>query len=365
MRLLAARVLTPTGWLEPGAVTIDAGVVTSVTPWRGAVPERILAPGFVDLQVNGHGALDVALGSDPAEWAELDRILVSQGVTTWFPTLISGPLAGYAAHLGRLGAWAAWSRAEPGRAQVGGVHLEGPFLGAVPGAHPPEHIGPPELDFCSRLAPLVRLMTLGPEQPGACEAIAGLVRRGVVVALGHTAATAEQMRAAAAAGATLVTHLFNAMAPFHHRSPGPAGVALADPRLTVSLIADGHHVHLDALAAAMAAKGPNRWVLVSDATAWRTGRLGDRPIALVDGAPRLADGTLAGSALTMDRAVRVAVAAGAELSAALRAASTTPARLLALADRGSIRVGTRADLVALSYDLEVEATFAGGVTTAG
>ncbi len=361
MRLLASRVLTPAGWLEPGAVSVTGDRITGVAPWRGAAPERVLAPGFVDLQVNGHVAVDVATAAGPTPWSEMDRLLVRQGVTTWFPTLVSGPLAGYGSHLDRLAQWAAWSLGQPGRAQIGGVHLEGPFLGAVAGAHQREHIRPPDLAFCANLPALVKLMTLGPEQPGAAAAIAALVERGVVVALGHTAASAEQMRAAASAGATLVTHLFNAMPSFHHRAPGPVGVALTDPRLAVSLIADGHHLHPDALATAMAAKGPGGWVLVTDAAAWAAGDLGGQPVSLVDGAPRLADGTLAGSALTMDRAVAVAMGAGASLEAAVEAASTTPARLMGLADRGAIAPGLRADLVALGADGVVQLSVAGGV----
>jgi N-acetylglucosamine-6-phosphate deacetylase len=359
LHFVAERVRSAGGWLEPGVVTVRDGRIASVRAGSGPAPERILAAGFVDLQVNGHGATDAATAADPAAWAAMDAALVSQGVTAWFPTLVSGPLTGYPGQLRRLAAWQAWSSSSAGRVRLAGVHLEGPFLGGVPGAHPAHHLRPPDLDFLAALPPLVRIVTLGPERPGALEAIAHLSARGVLVSLGHTAASGTQMRAAAAAGARLVTHLFNAMPPFHHRDPGAVGAALADPRLAVSLIADGHHVHLDALALAAAAKGPGRFVLVTDASAWAAGILGEQAVTLVDGVPRLAEGTLAGSALTMDRAVAVAVAAGIDLGAALDAASTTPAALAGLAG-GVLQPGAPADLVALGPDLTVEFTAVAG-----
>ncbi|HSL57101.1 MAG TPA: amidohydrolase family protein, partial [Acidimicrobiales bacterium] len=155
-------------------------------------------------------------------------------------------------------------------------------------------------------------------------------------------------------------HGFNAMAGLHHREPGLIGAALTDPRLTVSLIADGVHVHPAVLRLAFAA-APGRVALITDAVGWRTERLAGRGVRVVDGAPRLADGTLAGSALTMDAAVRTVVAAGVDLASALRAASTTPARVLGLADRGRIEPGARADLVVLGVDLRPEQVWLGGV----
>ncbi|MDQ1396242.1 MAG: N-acetylgalactosamine-6-phosphate deacetylase [Acidimicrobiaceae bacterium] len=319
--------------------------VVALTDTAG-VPDRVLAPGFVDLQVNGIDQFDVAQ-AEGTDWDRLDRLVAAQGVTTWCPTLVTAPLDSYAAPLARIAAAAA--RPDAGRPTIAGAHLEGPFLGGAPGAHRRHDLAPIDPAWLDQLPPIVRIVTLAPELAGAAEAVARLVVRGVLVGLGHSTATFEQAGSAAGAGARLVTHLFNAMGPLHHRSPGLVGAALSDDRLVPSLIADLIHVHPAALGAAFRAKGPGRVVLVTDAVAWRSGAVGRVRVAMVDGAPRLADGTLAGSALTMDAAVRNVVEhAGVPLADALTAASTAPASLLGLDDRGRIAPGARADLVALS-----------------
>jgi N-acetylglucosamine-6-phosphate deacetylase len=200
----------------------------------------------------------------------------------------------------------------------------------------------------------VALVTLAPELPGALEAIEDLVAAGVLVALGHSAGDIDQVSRAADAGARLVTHLGNAMGPFSQRSPGILGAALSDDRLAVSVIADLVHIHPALLKMAFRAKGPARTVLVTDAVA--TGA------AVIDGEPpRMADGTLVGSVLTMDRAVANSVArAGVSLADAVAAASSTPAALLGLDDRGAIGPGRRGDLVALGPELRAEKVWVGG-----
>jgi N-acetylglucosamine-6-phosphate deacetylase len=246
-------------------------------------------------------------------------------------------------------------RRPPGAPANHGAHLEGPFLGGAPGAHPRDLIVDLDLAWLAALPPIVKVVTLAPEQPRAAEAIRLLVAKGVLVSLGHSTATYEQASAGAGAGARLVTHLFNGMGPLHHREPGLLGAALSDDRLTPSLIADGVHVHPAALRAAARAKGNGGWILVTDAVAWRDGRLAEGRVALVDGAPRLADGTIAGSSLTMDGAVqRMVEEAGLSLFDVITAATATPARLLGLADRGVLSPGARADLVALTPSLAVE-----------
>ena len=205
------------------------------------------------------------------------------------------------------------------------------------------------------------MVTLGAEQPLATDAARMLSRAGRLVAIGHTRATAEQFDAVVASGARLTTHLFNAMSGLHHRSPGVAAFALTNDAVAASLIADGVHVHPRMLRIAFASLAPHRAVLVTDSVAWRAGSAGLVGLAMSDGAPRLADGTLAGSACTMDIAVRTCVAAGVETHHVVRAASTNPARLLGLTDRGAIHPGMRADLVALDADLQVEQVWVGGV----
>ena len=342
----ASTVLTPTGPVADAEVVLEGGLITAVRPARGPVPALVLAPGFVDLQVNGIGAVDVA-GAAGADWDTLDRALLAQGVTTWCPTVTTAPLDALEASLATIAEAA--RRPAGARPAIAGAHLEGPFL-AVPGAHRPEFVRPEvDLSWLDSLGDAVRVLTLAPELPGAIDAIAALSERGVLVSLGHSACTAETAVDAADAGARLVTHLGNAMGPLHQRAPGLLGAALADDRLSVSVIADLVHTHPVFVRMAFAAKGPEGdrrpgVVLVTDAVA-------AVPAArAADGAapPRLADGTLAGSVLTMADAVsNVVRASGVALADAVQAASATPARLLGLDDRGSIESGRRADLVAL------------------
>ncbi|MEI7548252.1 MAG: amidohydrolase family protein, partial [Actinomycetota bacterium] len=187
-----------------------------------------------------------------------------------------------------------------------------------------------------------------------------LTRAGCLVSIGHTTANEAEFDAVVAAGARLTTHVFNGMSGIHHRSPGVAAFALTNDAVSASLIADGIHVHPRVLRLGFAMLGSERVVLVTDAIGWGAPSIGDARFVLRDGAPRLPDGTLAGSVLTMDRAIRVCVAAGIDLAAALRAASTNPARLLGLNDRGVIAVSRRADLVALTPELQIEEVWIAG-----
>lgn len=353
----AARVLTPSGWLGPSRVHVSGGVITELEPVDAVATDRILSPGFVDLQVNGIDDVDVA-SADDADWDRLDALLLAQGVTTWCPTLVTMPLARYERPLARIAA--AMARPAAVRPTIAGVHLEGPFLGGAAGAHPVDQIIDIDLEWLAALPSHVRMMTVGAEQSVAPEAIAALVARGCLVSVGHTRADEAQFDAAVTAGARLTTHLFNGMSGVHHREPGVAVFALTNPSVCASLIADGIHVHPRVLRLAFQSLGPDRAVLVTDSVAWRSGRVGEIGMALRDGAPRLPDGTLAGSAVTMDAAIRVCVAAGVPLEHALRAASTNPAALLGDDDRGAIAVGRRADLVALSPDLQLEQVWVAG-----
>ncbi len=324
-RLAARRVLRPDGSLRPGTVVLDGGRVDAVLDGAGASPPDLtLAPGLVDLQVNGLGDLDV--WEDGAE--AIGRALREAGTTSWCPTLTSRP----------LGAYAPWFDAHPAPApgEVG-VHLEGPFLNpARRGAHPAEHLSAPDAAWLAGLPARARLVTLAPELPGGLGAIAGLRARGVTVALGHSDATYDEALAAAGAGATLVTHVFNAMAPMHHRAPGLAGAALSDPRLTPAVIGDGVHVHPAVLALVLST---GRAVLVSD--------------AVRAGAAVLPDGTLGGSRATLADCVRVAVGAGVPLATALLAATARPAGVIGRPDLGRLGPGARGDVVAFDGALRV------------
>jgi len=347
----AATIITPDGIEGPGTVVVEDDRIVAVEPaaWSTDVEAPVLVPGYIDLQVNGIGPIDVA-NADGADWDELDARLLAQGVTTWCPTLVTAPLDRFAAPLRRIASAAARDD-DRVRPTIAGAHMEGPFLGGAPGAHPRDLIRAPDLDWLQQLPDIVRVMTLAPEATGALEAIALLRERGVLVSLGHSTASYEQASAAIDAGAQLVTHCFNGMGGLHHREPGLIGAALTDDRVAVSLITDLIHVHPAVVSLIFRAKTAQRVALVTDAVAW-SGE-GD--------APRLADGTLMGATVTADAAVRNAVhRAGVALVDAVHAASTTPAKLLGLDDRGRIEVGARADLVALGPDLSVQQTWVAG-----
>jgi N-acetylglucosamine-6-phosphate deacetylase len=318
-----------------------------------SAPERTIAPGFVDLQVNGVEDIDVATARDD-DWDRLDAMLQRTGVTTWCPTLVTAPLEEMAARARRI----------PARASIAGVHLEGPFLGGRPGAHPKDLLAPIDADWLAALPDGVRLVTLAPELDGAADAVRQLTHRGIVVSLGHSAASVDDVRRCIDAGARMVTHLFNGMPALHHREPGLVGATLTDDRVVAGLIADLVHVDAVAIEIAFRAK-PGRIALVTDAVAWRGARIGRIEIVHDGRAPRLPDGTLAGSSLTMDAAIRNVIEhAHVTLEAALAAASSTPANLLGLHDRGRIAVGCRADLVLLDDANRVRTVWCEGTEVA-
>jgi N-acetylglucosamine-6-phosphate deacetylase len=306
----------------------------------------VLAPGLVDLQVNGAAGHEV--GDGVVALDAIDTALVAAGVTSYLATLITG----------EQDAAALEARAADAASPLAGIHLEGPFLNPdYAGAHRRELLAVPADGLPAAYeSPALRLVTLAPELPGALELIAELRRRGVAVALGHSGADAQTVERAIAAGASLVTHLFDAMAQLHHRDPGLAGVALEDQRLSVGLIADGLHVDWRVLRIVRRAAG-RRVVLVSDsspAAAAPPGRyrLGGREIeSLPDGSVRDRDGRLAGSSITLGDAVsRYARLAGAPLARALYAASERPARVIG---RRALAPGSPADLLLLDADGDI------------
>jgi N-acetylglucosamine-6-phosphate deacetylase len=341
------------GRLIPGDVDLQDGTIGAVGLGAGG-GRGLAAPGFVDLQVNGYAGVDL-MDAGPEEWARAGAALLAAGTTAWRPTFITAREAAIVAALREM------PRAGPGPRTLG-AHLEGPFLAVErAGAHPVEHLRPPDLDLLERLlsAGPVGHVTLAPELPGALALVDALRARGVAVSAGHTAASEVQAWRAFDRGVRTVTHLHNAMAP------ETAAAALAHPGVVVQVIVDGHHVDgAKVLAAWRAARG--RFSLVSDAVAaagMGDGRftLGGEPVTSEGGVVRGQRGRLAGSALTMAQAVRNLHALGVPLADALTAASTIPARLAGRRDLGRLEPGAPADVVVLDDRLEVERVLLGGV----
>jgi N-acetylglucosamine-6-phosphate deacetylase len=323
---------------------------------------RILAPGFIDVQCNG--AMGIDLLSEPERLWEFASVLPRWGVTTVLPTLITSPPETRR----RLRETFLRGPTEPlTGADIAGLHFEGPFLNpTMKGAHPAKHLTLPSVgDIDDWTAHEVALVTIAPELDGALAVIEKLVSRGVVVSIGHSNATSEQVNAAFALGARSVTHLFNAMSPLHHRRPGVVGAVFAHHVAFASLICDGVHVVPSVVALAHQLLGA-RLVLISDAVGALglspgTVKLGDVELTITERDVQLADGTLAGSNLSMDQAVRnLMLFTGCNLPTAIHAATTAPASLLGHPQIGTIAVGARANFVELDHAGNVFATWISG-----
>jgi N-acetylglucosamine-6-phosphate deacetylase len=336
---------------------------------------RIVAPGFVDLQCNGAAGVD--LTREPERILDVARALPRFGVTSFLPTVVTSPATTRRRAIRSMQAFGMVTDDRddadaPAVAAVPvGLHFEGPMISVDHlGAHTRSDVGAvdvAEIDDWVRSG-VVALVTLAPEATGAAEAIGRLADAGIVVSAGHTAMTPEQFASARATGLRYVTHLFNAMAPFSHRAPGPIGAVLADDDVTVGLICDGIHVDPTAVRLAWRSLGLARLSLVSDASAalgspYGTFRLGGIDITHDHTGVRTADGVLAGSDLALDQAVRNLVAyTGCDLAAALATVTSTPADLLGLHDRGRLVVDARADLTVLTEEGDLVATVVGGAT---
>ncbi len=374
----APRLLVDGRLAGPGTVVVEHGVIVGVldgVPPSGKGHRRLdrgtLTPGLIDVQHNGCVGVD-EVHATPEEWRTVADALAVRGVTAFQPSFVTAPIAEQLAGLPNA-RWARDAFATEPTAQILGVHLEGPFLSPKRrGMHAERYLLHPaprwldELFAFPEAKEMIRTVTLAPELPGGMEAIRRLAGQGVIVAIGHSDATAEQAREAVDAGATMVTHVFNAQSPLSHRAPGIPGAALTDPRLFVGLIADLHHV--DAIVCALVlAAAPDRVCLVSDAMAAAgmppgSYRFGGQEIRVgEDGLPRLADGRIAGSGIFLDDAVRNLVRAGNDPARVLTAATANPARLMGRQDMGRIAVGCRADLVWWSDRLTALCTWVGGV----
>jgi N-acetylglucosamine-6-phosphate deacetylase len=397
----AARLLTPTAADDHPMLLVEEGRILDLSP-RGSrqLPantalldfgESVIAPGYVDLHIHGSAGHDVMDDSADALPA-IENFLARHGVTTYFPTTVTAPMDTTLRALDRL-ANAIEKREDNsrernnknnnkdagGRALPLGIHLEGPFIShARRGVHPPENLLAPTLalfdQFWQAARGRISIMTIAPELQRAPEVIAEAAQRGVCVSLGHSDADLAATRRGIAAGALHATHTFNAMRPLghnamNHRDPGILAAVLTDSRLSADLIADGIHLDPSIVKLVANAKGPDQTVLITDAIS-ATGmpdgryRLGSFQVELRDG-KCTTNGTLAGSVLTLDRAVRnLADFAEWDMPQAVAAATRNPARVARIANKGSLAAGADADFVVLSPEGEVLRTFIGGIECA-
>jgi N-acetylglucosamine-6-phosphate deacetylase len=383
LALTATRLYTPLESIERPVVLIEGDRIADIFSQTERPAPRasrlidfadaVLVPGFVDIHIHGGAGHDV-MSADKAGFTALECLLAAHGVTSYFPTTVTAAIDQTLSALERLSATieqAESRRAENDRrAQPLGIHLEGPFISHIRrGVHPPTHLQRPSLKLFERFWQAargrIRLMTIAPELEGAIEVIAEASRRDVCISLGHTDADLEAARAAVAAGARHATHTFNAMRPLNHRDPGIIGDVLTDSRLSADIIADGIHLHPAIIDLFLKAKGPDLTVLITDATA-ATGmpegryRLGGMEVEVKDGRCMAGD-KLAGSVLTMDRAVRnVMQFAHWNLQNAVRPATLNPARVTHLTQRGKLEAGCVADIAVLNPRGEVKTTIVRG-----
>ncbi|HEX4222880.1 MAG TPA: N-acetylglucosamine-6-phosphate deacetylase [Pseudonocardiaceae bacterium] len=373
----APRALVDRAITGPAFVRVLNGRIVEVGTGQGddsasaeVFESGLLTPGLVDIQVNGAFGVDFAEADEQA-MRLVATSLPSTGVTSFLPTLITAPVPVILEQAHNV---IAAERALAGipTARFLGVHLEGPFLSPVRhGVHEPELMAlpTPELvDLILRdttVMSALRMVTLAPELTGALDFVRRLVESGVLVSVGHTDATAAQVKAAADAGARMITHLFNAQRPLGHREPGVPGAALVDPRFTLGLIADLAHVAGD-ICKLVFQLASDRVALVTDAVAaagMPPGRyqLGGEDVLLTDeGVPRSPAGTIAGSALTLDRAVRNIISIGIDPAVLLCAATVIPADVIGEPTLGRLAPGARADLIWWDEDMRPRKVWVGG-----
>ena len=376
------RALTVTTEIVDAGILIREDVIEAISPRadmqlpNGATEisarDKTAVPGFVDVHIHGAGGHDVMEASKDAMHA-VTTTVARHGTTSIVATTVTASpeqtcqsVAGIANYIARQ------HETEEPRAEVLGIHFEGPFLSETRrGVHPLEWLKPPSLDllekFLNAAAGNARILTIAPELPGAMPCIDAARRAGIVVALGHTDATYEQARAAIAHGAQHAVHVYNAMRPFSHRDSGVIGAVLTSPEVTAELIADGVHVEEAAMRLLLQAKGAGCMILVSDgisATGMPDGKyiLGTFEVTVSGGVCRNAEGKLAGSTLTLDRALRNIVGLGVPLVDAVQMLTVNPARLLGLEfKKGSLRVGADADVVLLDENLQMGGVWVRGV----
>lgn len=362
--LRARRLLTEQGWLDEHQLRIEEGVIAAIEPIPAGVMQRdaeLLCPAYIDIHVHGGAGVDV-MDDAPDTLDKLAMHKAREGVASWLPTTVTAPLTEVYAALERI---AKRCHAGGPGAQVLGSYLEGPyFTPQNKGAHPPElfrELDIAELDsLIAASRHTLRVVALAPEKPGALSAIHHLKQQGIRVMLGHSAATWQQTCAAFDAGADGLVHCYNGMSGLHHREPGMVGAGLTAPRAWLELIADGHHVHPAAMKLCCTC-AEERVVLITDAmqaAGMPDGRytLCGEDVEMHNGIVRTASGSLAGSTLALDTAVRNMVeSTGISPDTAIHMASLHPARLLGLDSQlGSLKPGKRANIIALNNGLHVQ-----------
>jgi N-acetylglucosamine-6-phosphate deacetylase len=372
----AGRAFTPFEEIIDAIILVEDGIIAAIgrrdevsipsAANRIDATSLTVAPGFIDVHIHGAGGHDVMEGTDEA-LDDITRTVARRGTTSIVATTVTASVDQTCQSGARIAHWikssAASHSAKP-RAEILGIHFEGPFISpARRGVHPLEWIVPPSADLLRKFTASAegtgRILTLAPELPGARDLIAAAREANLVIALGHTDATYAQAMAAIQQGARHAAHVFNAMRPFDHRETGVIGAVLTTPSVTAELIADGVHVDAAAMRLLLSAKGSQGVILVSDGTSATgmpdgTYRLGTFEMIVSGGVCRNAQGKLAGSTLTLDRALQNIVALDVKLADALAMLTANPARLLGLSGRkGTITPGADADLVLLDAKLNV------------
>jgi N-acetylglucosamine-6-phosphate deacetylase len=380
--LHTAKAITPAAEISDAGILIRDGVIEAVGARAdvslpaGAIEikatDQIAVPGFIDVHIHGAGGRDVMEGSNEA-LSTVARTVAKRGTTSMVATTVTAAPDDIVRSVEGIANFITnQHQSEDPRAEVLGIHYEGPFISTVRrGVHPKEWVTLPNRQLLDRMvaaaAGNARILTIAPELLGAMPCIDAARSAGIVVAMGHTDATYEQARAAIAHGAHHAVHVYNAMRPFSHRDSGVIGAVLTSPEVSAELIADGVHVEEAAMRVLLQAKGVNCVILVSDgisATGMPDGQysLGKFDVNVVDGVARNAEGNLAGSTLTLDRALRNIVRMGWSLGDTVRMLTANPAKLLGLEfKKGALRTGADADIVLLNEALEITNVWARGV----
>jgi len=375
----AAPLFTPTDVIANPVVLIDSGTIQDLGTRSDLevpayaqhldFPDLVVAPGFIDIHVHGGAGHDV-MRDDPSGRIAFEKALAKHGVTSYLPTTVTASMERILGAVDRLGNIICAEDVSQAGARPLGIHLEGPFISAAKcGVHPAEYLVSPTVDLFERILDAsggtLRMMTIAPEVPGANEVIRHARERGVFTSIGHSNATFEEAAKGIAAGAVSATHTFNAMRALDHREPGILGAVLSDERIMADIIADGVHVAPAVVQVFLKAKGIDRAVLVTDAISATgmpdgTYQLGPFQVQ-VRGDRAEFEGKLAGSVLTLDRAVRNVMSfAKWSLQQSVILGTRNPAQLIGADTKGELAVGSDADLVLLSAKGEVVHTMVGG-----